>query len=560
MNAGGVIRIEDLLRSPALQLGLLAGGGGTARRVAWAHVSELSDPTPWLFGSELIMTTGMAIPPDAAGQRAYLGRLDAAGAAGLALSEGLFVPPDTLALLAEADERQFPVVRVPIPVPFMAIAQEVAAAVQADTAHRLSAQLQVFGAVRWLATGELSTAAIFARLERLSGYALYACTPKRQPLLDGVPVPPDELAHLVPAAATSPPTIPGGYVLPVSGARGTAGYILAHEKADARPGGVSVVQHIATVAALTLAMQAHEREMIRRERAELFSEILQGALDRQAVMRRLTANGFSVGDQLLLVIVRVTDPDGDIEAIADTVTLGGFPHLVLRQHDDLYLLVPDAPGPARLLAGLRGTVIGISSPFSATASFVTGRREAQWALTRAAERGRGLVRYGDDQISRWLARDTADLSVLAADVLGPVLDYDAAHAGDLLLSVRTWLERDRNTESAAKALNIHPNTLLYRVRRFEEISGRSLSSTEALTEIWLALRTTASALEGVQLPDHSLDHSGDQVSKTSLRLAHQSPGRCRSPVRNSSKAATRCARPMHCGCTVRMYSAGSTRS
>jgi PucR family transcriptional regulator, purine catabolism regulatory protein len=491
MNAGGVVLVEDLLRSPALQLGLLAGGGGTARRVAWAHVSELNDPTPWLFGSELIMTTGMAVPADAAGQQAYVGRLDTAGAAGLALSEGLFVPSDTTALLAEANERRFPVVQVPIPVPFMAIAQEVAALVQADTAQRLSAQLQVFGAVRWLATGELSTAAIFARLERLSGYALYACTPKRQPLLEGVPVPPDELAHLVPTAATSPPTIPGGYVLPVSGARGTAGYILAYEKSDARPGGVSVVQHIATVAALTLAMQAHEREMIRRERAELFSEILQGALDRQAMVRRLTASGFSVGDQLLLVIVRVTDPDGDIEAIADTVTLGGFPHLVLRQHDDLYLLVPDAASPADLLAGLRGTVIGISRPFPPTASFVAGRREAQWALTRAAERGTGLVRYGDDQISRWLARDTTDLSVLAADVLGPVLDYDAAHAGDLLLSVRTWLERDRNTESAAKALNIHPNTLLYRVRRFEEISGRSLSSTEALTEIWLALRTTA---------------------------------------------------------------------
>jgi len=499
MGADGVIRVEDLLRSPALQLSLLAGGGGAGRRVAWAHVSELNDPTPWLFGSELIMTTGIAIPADADGQRAYLSRLEVAGVAGLALSEGLFVPRDLTGLLAEADERQFPVVRVPIPVPFMAIAQEVAAAVQADTAQRLSAQLQVFGAVRWLATGELSTSAIFARLERLSGYALYACTPKRQPLLDGVPVPPDDLAHLVPAAATSPPTIPGGYVLPVSGARGTAGYILAHEKPDARPGGVSVVQHIATVAALTLAMQAHEREMIRRERAELFSEILQGALDRQAVIRRLAASGFSVSDQLLLVIVQVTDSGGDVEAIADTVTLGGFPHLVLRQHDDLYLLVPDAPGPADVLAGLHGAVIGVSRPFRATASFVTGRREAQWALTRAAERGRGLVRYGNDQISRWLARDTADLSVLATDVLRPVLDYDAAHAGDLLLSVRTWLERDRNTESAAKALNIHPNTLLYRVRRFEEISGRSLSSTETLTEIWLALRTTASVLEGVQL-------------------------------------------------------------
>jgi Purine catabolism regulatory protein-like family len=62
MPLDGVIRVEDLLRSPALQLRLVAGESGTSRRVAWAHVSELEDPTPWLFGSEMIMTTGIAIP------------------------------------------------------------------------------------------------------------------------------------------------------------------------------------------------------------------------------------------------------------------------------------------------------------------------------------------------------------------------------------------------------------------------------------------------------------------------------------------------------------------
>ena len=54
--------------------------------------------------------------------------------------------------------------------------------------------------------------------------------------------------------------MPGGYVLPVSGPRGTAGYILAMERADAMPAGVSAVQHIATVAALQLSMLGHERE------------------------------------------------------------------------------------------------------------------------------------------------------------------------------------------------------------------------------------------------------------------------------------------------------------
>ena len=79
MPLDGVIRVEDLLRSPALQLRLIAGESGIARRVAWAHVSELEDPTPWLFGAEMIMTTGIAVPRGAQRQRAYLMRLDDAG-------------------------------------------------------------------------------------------------------------------------------------------------------------------------------------------------------------------------------------------------------------------------------------------------------------------------------------------------------------------------------------------------------------------------------------------------------------------------------------------------
>ena len=97
--------MEDLLRSPALQLRLIAGAAGTGRRVSWAHVSELEDPTPWLSGAEMIMTTGMAIPRSGDAQRAYLERLDDSGVACLALSEGLFVPPITPALLVTADRR-----------------------------------------------------------------------------------------------------------------------------------------------------------------------------------------------------------------------------------------------------------------------------------------------------------------------------------------------------------------------------------------------------------------------------------------------------------------------
>jgi PucR family transcriptional regulator, purine catabolism regulatory protein len=492
VRGDGVVTVEDLLRSPALQLRLIAGESGTSRRVAWAHVSELEDPTPWLSGSEMIMTTGMAIPHGSERQRAYLERLDDAGVACLAVSEGMFVPPLTRALRTVAAERSLPVVEVPIPVPFIAISQEVAAAAQGDMGARLNAQLRVFGAVQWLAAGRLSTRQIFARLEQLSGYSLYACTLQGAPLLDGVPVPLPEHADLIPRRLPSPPTVPGGYVLPVTGPRGPVGYILALEAATAAPAGVSVVQHIATVAALQLSMLAHEREVLRRQGAETLAEMLQGALDRAVVARRLAAGGFVMERPLRLAVVRpstAADAHGD-DSVADALAGTGTPHLILRQGGELFVLVHDNEA-VDVLTRAQDATVGISRPFPADAPLTVPRREAEWALARATDAGRSAMTYGTDPTQKWLTGESADLEALAAEVLGSVMRYDATHDGELVPSVRVWLEHDRHTERAAQALHVHPNTLRYRVQRFEEISGRSLSSTASLAEVWLAFRVTA---------------------------------------------------------------------
>jgi len=493
----GIVTVEDLLRSPALQLRLIAGESGISRRVRWAHVSELEDPTPWLCGSEMIMTTGMAIPRSAQRQCAYVERLDDAGVACLAVSEGMFAPPLTRALRTVVAERGFPVVEVPIPVPFIAISQQVAAAAQDDVGARLNAQLRVFGAVQWLAAGRLSAGEIFGRLEQLSGYSLYACTLQGAPLLDGVPVPLAEHAGLMPRTLPSPPTVPGGYVLPVTGPRGPAGYILALESPNAAPAGVSVVQHIATVAALQLSMLAHEREVLRRQGAETLAEMLQEALDRAAVARRLAASGFVMDKALRLAVVgQAAGGDAHVDdGLADAFTESGAPNLMLRQGGELFVLIHDDEAIA-VLTAVQGATVGISRAFPLDARITVARREAEWALARAGEAGRPVMTYDGDPTQKWLTGESADLAALAAGVLGSVVQYDAAHSGELLPSVRVWLEHDRHTERAAHALHIHPNTLRYRLQRFEQISGRSLSSTASLAEVWLALRATADARAG----------------------------------------------------------------
>lgn len=474
--------VEDLLRSPALQLKVLAGERGLGRSVSWAHVSELEDPTPWLLGAEVIMTTGIGVPKSAAAQRAYLERLDDAGVAALALSAGLHVPPLRRAFLDAAEERGFPVLEVPLAVPFIAIAQEVAAAVQEDARQRLGAQLQVFGALRWLASEGLDTAGLFRRLERLSGYEIYLSTPQGRPLLPGVPAPPPSVR--LPASADAPPTIPGGFALPVPAPGGPAGFLVAFEREGARPAGLAVVQHIATVAALRVAMVRSERETLRRQGAETLAELLQDVLDPETARRRLDLMGLPPERDVVLLVVRDAADDAVVQA------LGEHPHLMLRRHRDLYVLTAAAVATAELEA-VPGIAAGVSRPLPPGSSLRVAQREALWAASRAAEAGRPLVGYGEDTTGRWLPDDVGVLAALVEHVLGDVLRYDAEHGSDLIASVRTWMERDRRIDDAARALHVHPNTLSYRLRRFGALTGRDLSATGDFAEVWLAIRAAA---------------------------------------------------------------------
>ncbi|MGV9707339.1 PucR family transcriptional regulator [Streptomyces sp. NPDC003483] len=473
--AADKLTVEDLLSYPALQLSVRAGRAGLGRSVSWAHASELADPTPWLLGAEVIMTAGLAVPRTAGGQRAYLERLDDAGVSALALSAQLHMPPLHDAFFQAAEERGFPVLEVPLAVPFIAVSQEVAASVQEDARHRLGAQLQVFGSLRWLVAEDLDTPALLRRLESLSGYDVYLCTPQGRPLLPGVPTPDP---GVLPASVDAPPTIPGGFVLPVPAPGGPAGFLVAHERQGAQPAGLAVVQHIATVAALRLAMVRIERETLRREGAETLAELLQEVLDPEAARRRLARHAIE-GDAVLLVVRRTTD-----EALLRC--LENRPHLLLTRGEDRYVL--GAPELAEAVGGLPDVAAGMSRPFTPGAALRVAQREALWAVSKAAESGRSVVRYGDDSTGRWLPDDPAVLTALVEHVLGEVLRYDAAHDAQLLVSARTWMERDRRTETAAAALHIHPNTLSYRLRRFGTLAGRDLTSTGALAEVWLAIQ------------------------------------------------------------------------
>src|ERR1700686_2209538 len=115
-----MLTVRDLLAD--LQVRVLAGEGGLELPVRWVHISELLDPTPWLSGGELLLSTGMQLD-SAERQREFITRLSDHQLAGLGFGTGFaheVVPP---ALLETAAEREFPVFEVPYEVPFIAVTE-----------------------------------------------------------------------------------------------------------------------------------------------------------------------------------------------------------------------------------------------------------------------------------------------------------------------------------------------------------------------------------------------------------------------------------------------------
>src|ERR687891_36495 len=116
-----MLTVDDIARIPGLNLHVAAGTRGLQRVVAWLHVSELSDPTPFLEGGEFLLTTGLGVGDLATQQRAYVRRLSEHGLAGLGFGVGFGFPEVPPAIIEEANKHDFPVISVPYEVPFVAI-------------------------------------------------------------------------------------------------------------------------------------------------------------------------------------------------------------------------------------------------------------------------------------------------------------------------------------------------------------------------------------------------------------------------------------------------------
>ncbi|EWT00266.1 hypothetical protein N865_12910 [Intrasporangium oryzae NRRL B-24470] len=505
------VPLDWLLAQPALGLRLLAGSSDGVE-VEWAHAIELVDPSPWLAGGELILTTGLRMPRSVAEQAAYVDRLAAHGTAGLAFGVGIRWAEVPRGLVDRCSAVGLPLLEVPLPTPFIAITQAVAQRVADDRERGLQrvVRLQqsltrttlregVPGLVRALAKA-LDAAVVV--VDDAGG--LVARSSGATALVGLVRSVVTATIHPAKALLLDVPDDPGLELHALAGRAGREGWLAVRGLDRSVPESRIVLNHAISLATLSL----DEPTELRDARAELGAAALGLVLDSPGsvpVSSLLTRFGFGAVDELVVLFVDAegwTSEGGVAAGTAATspaisAWLEGIPHLAARRHGGLAVAVPSrAAEPAvhavttNLTGRLADAVVGVSDPVPAHSA-----ADALAAARRAATAARGVG------INVGRARDLALEGVLAdpelrlrlGELTRPVLDRlcadPAATEQDLVRTLTAYLDHEGSWERASRALGVHRHTLRNRIAKVEALTGLSLQVPGNRLVLSLALAT-----------------------------------------------------------------------
>jgi purine catabolism regulator len=278
----------------------------------------------------------------------------------------------------------------------------------------------------------------------------------------------------------------------------------------------------ATVCALVLARERAVLQAEDRLRRDVVTDLLTGAFTSDsALLERAERLGFNLAVPHLPVALRVAaepsapPPGATVAVVAAMTRLHEVVGALSRELGRMGVSAPigvlgDTIGLAYPLDGAEPSVVatrlhqlatrvsgrlvsaGVGRAGSGTAAIAQGYREADRALVIARRlfAPGALTFFQNLGVHRLLlALDGhPELSAFYEETLAAIDQYDRANRSELLPTLEAFFAADNSLAETAGRLHLHRNTVAYRLRRIEQISGHQLSDPETRLALHLGLR------------------------------------------------------------------------
>lgn len=480
------IALADLLADPTL--GLVAQGTAElpAQPIQWVAVTELEDPRPFLNGAEVVLTTGVRLRTGAA-QRAFVRRSHEAGALAIGYGVGLTHATVPAALLAEADDVGLPTFRVPYEVPFIAIAKKVADALSADHYAGLEDLLEGHAVLASALLGAGGLGALLEELARMLGtdVGLFQYGAR----IAGAPAVPGQEPRQEPRQDRGLDQLPEPVTwhrLPIA-----TGLKDRCTLAIAEPyGRAAIVDYAQSLISVELTNQARNRTGARTAAGQLVEDVVRGTLAGTEAAARLAGSGIDTSQRHSVVIVDVAS--GQRRALRTLPLPEGWDEVPAALVDERLVLVLPAygsPAPADLSRYLHGAGLTARIGVGGTYAQPNGLRWSYFEAREALQRGQALnVADRLSLTSLLMTSADAPLADLAAETLDPLEAFDEAHGAGLMTTLRRYLDLDGSVAAVAADLDLHRNTIRYRLQQVVALTGYDPAGTADRVHLYLALR------------------------------------------------------------------------
>lgn len=296
------------------------------------------------------------------------------------------------------------------------------------------------------------------------------------------------------------------------------GYLsVAEVGSSIRPLDIKVVEQGATLVSLLVVAERRQVEAEGQAREDFLNDLLHGARGTAVLHRRAPLFGVDLDRPHVLVRLAV-DPDpglpsserrGLLSRRLAAVRGGDMPLTIGVPGADMVLLaLPDGPDGQTLREVRRG----VSSVVDDLAPQVRYRGAAVSKVLRRVEdyadshrELRSLLEttrlLGDTRPRVVLATElgvvrlvvsggTTDCRRFAEELLGPLVRYDEETKSELVPTLRRFLDCGGQIRATARALDVHENTVRYRLTRIAEVSDIDTGDLRTLLDARFALQIT----------------------------------------------------------------------
>ncbi|WP_082233148.1 helix-turn-helix domain-containing protein [Halobacillus massiliensis] len=104
-----------------------------------------------------------------------------------------------------------------------------------------------------------------------------------------------------------------------------------------------------------------------------------------------------------------------------------------------------------------------------------------------SQQGKKVISYAESGIFRFFFQNSEEeLALYVSDILGTLINYDRQKNTDFIRTLMAYITYDKNLQRVTDALNIHPNTLYYRIKRIQNILDLDFEHSEDWLNVQLA--------------------------------------------------------------------------